>query len=181
MILSDLGIKELVRQGILKVEPYDEGWVDSCSLTLRLAPLVIINKASDKLDTYLFSTQDRYIEKVFSKLHRVDFSNESPFEISPGQTVYGCTYEKIVMPKFLLGRVCQKWSLTQYGLVVTSQSGLLQPNSEGSVRLSLTNLSPVKIALYPWVPICQVVFEEIKESVETPYNSGKSRYLLPYV
>jgi hypothetical protein len=82
MPIADSAIKELISKGILKVEPYDPKYVDSCSITLHLAPVIVTDKQPDNLDLHLFFSDENYVKNRLEKLARMDISREKPFHLA---------------------------------------------------------------------------------------------------
>lgn len=88
--------------------------------------------------------------------------------IMPGQFRLASSVEKFWIPDDLLMRIVDKSTWARQGLCV--QNTVAEPGWHGYLTLELTNHSKLAIALEQEMPIAQVIFEQLDEPTERPYN-----------
>lgn len=160
-ILSRDEILKLIRNGEIKIEPFDESQVGPGSIDLHLGNKFRVFKKTHGI----FHVKDDVDHKEITKL--VEIKDGDYFLIMPGELVHGITKETIRLPENICGRIEGRSRFARIGLLTHLSSGFIQPGSENKVVLEIANLSPIPLALYPGVKICQVVLEEVK---------GKAKY-----
>jgi|SRR6188508_1677494 len=84
-----------------------------------------------------------------------------------GSFALASTVERFIMPKNLLGKVCDKSSWARRGLVV--QNTVIEPGWCGYLTLELSNIGDEVISLTRGTPIAQIVFHLLLEDTEQPY------------
>lgn len=92
--------------------------------------------------------------------------NES-FQLDPGGFKLASTIERFVIPKDIVGRVCDKSTLARRGIAV--QNTIIEPGWYGYLTLELTNNGPEPVQFYAGTPIAQIMFERLDEATEQPY------------
>ena len=147
MVLSGQTIKNLIKEGKLKIEPYDELNVLNISVDLHLGGEALSPDTGEEFDLtdYHFSLDEFLITN---------------------------TVEFIKLPGNIVGRIVSKSSLARLGVLTTFEADLLPPNYAGKPILALKNLSRKPILLKTGLAICQIVFEE----VDRPVEGYQSRY-----
>lgn len=93
-------------------------------------------------------------------------SEEQPFVLKPGKLVLGKTREWVSLPILhdatsLAARVEGKSSFARCGLLVHFTAPTVHAGFSGTITLELINLGPLDIALYPNMPICQLIIEQV--------------------
>jgi dCTP deaminase len=175
MILSDSAIKERLEKWDLVIENskydiYKQIW--PASLDFRLWNFF---KYYRKSNLTLINPRDtNYIEHLVE----VEFNEETPFILHPGDFVLGVTMEKIKIPDDLVARCEWRSSIWRLWVVIHSTAGFIDPWFMGTITLEITNINNIPIALYPWMRIGQFAFETMFWKVEIPYNKRKgSKYM----
>lgn len=92
------------------------------------------------------------------------------FVLHPGEFVLATTQEWVSLPPEIMARVEGKSSLGRLGLIVHATAGFIDPGFEGQITLEMTNLLRIPIILRSGVPICQVSFTFMSQTVDKPYN-----------
>lgn len=92
---------------------------------------------------------------------------DQPFTLEPNRLVLARTHEKVTFPldskePLLAARVEGKSSYARCGLLVHFTAPTIHAGFSGTITLELINLGPLKINLYPRMPICQLIVEEVK-------------------
>ena len=88
-----------------------------------------------------------------------------PFMLQPKTFVLAKTREKVTFPlrkgMNLAGRVEGKSSYARCGLLVHFTAPTIHAGYSGTITLELINFGPIAIGLYPDMPICQLIIEQV--------------------
>jgi len=176
MILSDSEIKKRLEKWDLVVENnfgYDVmKQIGPASLDFRLWTSFKYYRKSNL--TLIDPKKSDYIDH----LTEVEFDENTPFILHPGDFVLWVTMERIEVPKDLVARCEWRSSIWRLGIVIHSTAGFIDPGFKWTITLEITNINNVPIALYPWMRIWQFAFETLKWEVEIPYDKRKwSKYM----
>jgi dCTP deaminase len=147
MVLSGETIKRYIKEGKIKIEPYEEDLVGSVSVDLRLGEQAL-NPDSGK------------------EINLVDY------HLSLDEFLLVNTIEKVTLPDNLVARIVPRSSLARLGILVTFDADLLPPNYSGKPLLTMKNLSKKPVLLRSGIAVCQLLFEE----VDKPVVGYRSRY-----
>ncbi len=158
MILSDKTIKELIKQGELIIEPYEEENIQASSIDLRLGDEILIYE-SKFID---IKSKDIKVKKL---------SIKEGFVIQPKAFILATTLEYIKLPSYITAFVEGRSSLGRLGLFIEN-AGWVDAGFEGQITLELYNANSCPIKLYPNIRICQIVLAKLDKPAEKPY-SGK--------
>lgn len=102
----------------------------------------------------------------------VELEEGQYFELLPQEYVLVNTLETIKVPKDLMAVLYPRSSTNRKGLSL-DLTGIVDSGYEGQLTLPIRNNTHSQgVRLYPGERICQIVFEELKESV----NARKSKY-----
>jgi len=171
MILSDKDIKKALETKRIKIFPALDltKQLGSCSIDLRLG------------DTFRVFDHSRY---PYIDPNKKDYSNEitkvvtvkknENFIMQPGDFVLAVTFERLMIPADLMGRLEGRSSLGRLGLVVHSTASIFDPGWDGNPVLELGNLGRMAISLTPGMRICAMTFEELSSPTATPYTKKKN-------
>lgn len=151
-VLTKTEILKRVKAGELVIEPFQKSAVGSASIDLHLGNEFRIFKAIK--DVYHVNKKANY--KEITKLVSID----KFFLLMPGQTAHGITIEKISLPEDICGWIEGRSSLGRLGLMVHITSGFVHPGTCGKQVLEFNNAGPVPLAIYPEIPICQLILSE---------------------
>ncbi len=152
MILAKPEILRQIRNGRIKIEPYDENAVGPASIDLTL---------DDKLR--VFNT-DRHITRAdvdyrtLAKL--IDIIDG--YLLEPGELVLGITKEKISLPGDVCGWLNSRSRFARIGLMSHIAAPFLAPGISNRQILEIYNAGRNKIRLAPGMKICHVVLQECK-------------------
>ena len=115
----------------------------------------------------------------------VDVKNGSPhyetiecnvLQMPPNSFILGTTIERIKLPPNLIARVEGRSSLARLGIAIHITAGFIDPSFEGQITLEIANLSNNTVMLYENMRICQIVFEELKETPNRLYGDCGNKY-----
>ncbi len=153
---------KLIREGRLKIEPFDESLVQCSSLDLRLGYQIARYRVRDYLDVKNPSWEIEFEEIT-----------EEGFFIQPKEFVLATTLEYVALPPDLTAFVEGRSSLGRLGLFIEN-AGWVDAGFEGQLTLELFNANRYPIRLYPEMRVCQLVFAKLDDRPLKPY-SGKYR------
>jgi dCTP deaminase len=93
-------------------------------------------------------------------------TDDQPYSLSPNKMVLGKTLETIKLPivndgPCLAARIEGRSSYARCGLLVHFTAPTIHAGYEGTITLELINLGIMTILLYPGVPICQLIVEQV--------------------
>jgi dCTP deaminase len=163
-VLSDGTIRQLVRDGRIRIDPWDPNLVQPASVDLRLGDSfrVFHNYRASVID--LRKPPENLTEEV------VVAADES-FVIHPGEFCLGRTLEWVELPDDIVARIEGKSSLGRLGLIVHATAGFCDPGWQGTLTLELNNLTRVPIKLHPGGLIAQLSFMALDRPAQRPYGS----------
>ena len=164
MVLSDRSIREELAAGRLRIEPLTDDALQPSSVDLRLDRLFRVFKPSGR-------TQIDVREPCDDCTELVAVDEGKPFVIRPGELVLANTLETITVPNDLVARLDGRSSLGRLGLLVHATAGYVDPGFSGKLTLELSNASPLPIALYCNMKVCQISFLRLSTPVDRPYGS----------
>ncbi len=161
MILSDIDIKKMLKQGRMRIAPLSEEQINGASVDLTLSD-----------EWYFFKKQ--YIGKKVN-LAKLGFEKAiykvktKTIELTSGQMCLGKTIEKITLPPDIIGTLEGRSRYARMGLAVHITSALVQPGSDNHQVLEIVNFAPFSITLHAGMRVSQVVFERIETPTSKPY------------
>ena len=163
-VLSDGTIMRLVREGRIRIDPWDESLVQPASVDLRLGDSfrVFHNHRASAID--LRDPPQHLTEEV-------KVEPDQPFVIHPGEFALGRTLEWVEVPEDVVARIEGKSSVGRLGLIVHATAGFCDPGWQGTLTLELNNLTRVPIKLYPGLLIAQLSFMTLDRPALHPYGS----------
>jgi len=175
MILSNVSIHEALDNGWLKIDPeptprtrvqggpkcpYQTSAVD-----LRLGDEIAYFREGIPAQIDLRKGD---FNAMFGPLsERRSLTEDQPFVLRPHKLVLGKTFERVTFPlqspgtPSLAARVEGKSSYARCGLLVHFTAPTIHAEFDGTITLELINLGPLDIALYPRMPICQLIIEQV--------------------
>jgi len=166
-ILSKNDIFKAIKDGEIKIDPYDENNVGPCSVDLHL---------SSKFS--LFRTGVIVRPDTHNHTESIDTKGE-PFFLSPGHFVLASTQEKIRINKKYAATLEGRSYVARMGVVVHA-AGLVNPGTglEHPTTLTLEIHSSMPVYLHPGMGIIQIIFHELKSEASVGYDERKgSKYI----
>ena len=152
-----------------------ESQIGPASVDIRLGSSIIIPRKTyiEKQDV----TDPSMIKEVERRLYdRTRLRYGSKFMLHPNQLILAGTFEYLSLPCNVCSAIMSRSSWGRLGLVVATAS-MVQPGYKGCLTLELVNLSESPIALYPGLPVGQLVFHDVP--TERGEESYKGRYVFP--
>jgi dCTP deaminase len=166
MVLSDRTIRQLLEDGRIGIDPYDDELLQPSSVDVRVDRFFRVFRNS----RYPYIDVKEPMEDL-TELVEVD-DDEQPFILHPGEFVLGSTLERITLPDDLVARLEGKSSLGRLGLLIHSTAGFIDPGWDGHVTLELSNVANLPITIYVGMKIGQLSFVQLTEPAESPYGSA---------
>jgi dCTP deaminase len=179
-ILNETQIKERMNNSkygekLLITPLLSEKQIGPASVDIRLGSSIIIPKKTyvEKQDV----TDVKNIKAVEHRLYEKNYLRyNSKFILHPNHLILGVTFEYISLPSNIFAVIVSRSSWGRLGLIVATASAI-QPGFKGSLTLELVNCSESPIALYPGLPIGQLIFHEVNAA--GGYVAYDGRYNCP--
>jgi dCTP deaminase len=175
MILSNVSIHEALDKGWLKIDPEPEPRrkieggpkcpYQTSAVDLRLGSEIAFFAKPVPVNIDLRKGDFNALFAPYSETKTI--TDDQPFVLRPNRFVLGKTYERVTFPlqaegtPSLAARVEGKSSYARCGLLVHFTAPTIHAEFDGTITLELINLGPLDIALYPRMPICQLIIEQV--------------------
>lgn len=163
VLLPDYLIDKAIHDGEVVVNPLDRALIQPASLDVRLGSSFRIFKQA----RHSLIDVKRPVEDL---MEASEHSPEDPFILHPGAFVLATTLESIALPPDIAAALSGKSSLGRLGLQVHATAGWIDPGFHGMITLELSNVAPLPITLYPYMPIGQLAFQRLSEPCRRPYD-----------
>lgn len=175
MILSNVEIVRAINEGRLVIEPRPlperpNSASGNCpyqtsSVDLRLADEITYFK--DGLPLNIDLRLGKFSDLFGANSESRTISHDQPYSLTPGKFVLARTMERVGLPivsngTCLAARVEGKSSFARCGLLVHFTAPTIHSGFSGTITLELINLGPLPVLLFPGVPVCQLIVEEVK-------------------
>ncbi|ADN36696.1 deoxycytidine triphosphate deaminase [Methanolacinia petrolearia DSM 11571] len=168
MILVDWQLQDWIRRGFIKIEPFDNAYIQPNSVDIRLGNhFVWYDECDEVIDPY-----DREsIESHYQEKH-ADY-----IDIPPGMFLLAETLETITLPEDVVATIEGKSSIARLGITLHQTGGWIDAGFSGSITLEICNANQRPVRLHAGMPIGQLVFYTT-EKAEKPYGAkGDAKYL----
>ncbi|MCD6113854.1 MAG: dCTP deaminase [Thermoprotei archaeon] len=174
MILSDFDLKNYIKSGRLKIEPFDESIIRENGLDLRLGNKIARLKRTDKVLDVL-NAREANIEDFY------EVEEGEEFVIYPNEHVLLHTLEYIKLPPELMGFVNLRSTYARLGIMAPPT--IIDGGFEGQLTIELIGSSfPVKLCA--GIRFIHVVFAKLSSPIEKPYSGtyqGQRGVTLPKI
>ena len=165
VVLSDRTIRELLGEGRIVLDPYEESLLQPSSVDVRVDRWFRVFRNSRYPFIDVKTEQEELTELV-------EIDEETPFILHPGEFVLGSTLERVRLPDDLVARLEGKSSLGRLGLLIHSTAGFIDPGWDGHVTLELSNVANLPITIYHGMKIGQLSFVQLSTAADRPYGTG---------
>ncbi len=170
-ILSNQQIIQSVQNKEIIIEPFDIRLVRGASICLRLG--------YESMRMECTGTVDVRLEASYPLYKKIEVDARTGLEIPAKRLVLASTYEKIALPRDVVGWLSNLSGLARLGLQVVL-SHLVSPgygeHGSTSLTLELFNTLDVPIKLYSEMRICHLTFLHLQEPATTSYDSQVGTY-----
>jgi len=166
MILTDRELLVEIDFGNIRFEPDIDRkrQIQDASVDVRLGPKLRIPKA---LANVVIQPTDRITPELYGDEMAIE---EDGFILRPNRLVLASTYEKIILPLHLAGRLEGRSSLARLGLMIHATSGHIAPGFCRPVILEIVNFGANPVVLTPLMYIAQIVFEKVSMPPSKAYS-----------
>ena len=166
MILTDQEILNALGDGHIRFDPDIDRkrQVQDASVDLRLSPLLRIPTTDPNV---AIQPADRIPPQLYG---HEEAMHEDGFVLRPFRLVLGSTYEKIILPLNLAGRLEGRSSLARLGLIVHTTSAHIAPGFSRPIVLEIVNFGVNNIVLKPMMYIAQIIFERVSAPPSKAYS-----------
>lgn len=100
----------------------------------------------------------------------INLKDNECIDIKPGKFLLGRTYEKFSIPHDCAGKLEGKSSMSRFGLAVQIGSDFINPGWRGHMPIQLVNHSKTTIKIFPYIPICQLMFIKLSDVPDRLYG-----------
>jgi dCTP deaminase len=163
--LSGEEILNLLRVGMLKVEPFERSSIKPLHMELRLGnkftTMVSAGTAFIDPTNPKFSISDENILINQQKYLTMHVEDGSSYTANPGEFVLAVTKERITLPQNYVGMLNSRTSLGRLGLQVFCSGGIVDPGFSGQIILEILNVNRVPIILKPGMPVAKLSLEKM--------------------
>jgi dCTP deaminase len=176
MILTDREIQNLLKKGLISIEPKPPLTAyDSTAVDLTLDPLIRVFRTNTPgLIIDPGAAGYKATELIRSATDPLIISDHG-WELQRGTLVLAWTKERVNLDfkGKVAARVEGKSGLARIGLGVHVTAPTIHAGFPGTIQLELVNHGPLPIKLRPGMAICQLIIEEFKG---TPSKARKSQF-----
>lgn len=162
MALSDVDLKRLLHNGIMRIKPLSPDQIGSASIDLTLSN-----------EWWFF--KPKHIGKQID-LKNVDFKQATEHVkansviLHPGEMCLGITVERITLPPNIIGTLEGRSRYARMGLAVHVTSAVVQPGSDNHQVLEIVNFAPFSVVLHKGMRVSQVLFDMLQTPSSKPYK-----------
>jgi dCTP deaminase len=108
----------------------------------------------------------KFVDLFVPHSSNIIISEEQPYVLANGVLVLAKTNEKVTFPLLdsgccLAARIEGKSSYSRCGLLVHFTAPTIHAGFSGPITLELINFGPLGISLFPGMPICQLIIEQV--------------------
>ena len=169
MMLSNVDIRQALRSGELKIDPFRDNQIRAAGVILHLGEELLRPKSGKVVDVK---------NKVLPDYDKVTLLCDVPYAIQPGEFLLGHTYEKVTVGSGLGFLIEGRSTMARVGLTIVQTAMLVYPGHRNrTVTLELANHGPNPILLYPKMKIARVALFELKTPATELYDdAGKYRH-----
>jgi len=164
MILSDRDILAKIKQGEIKISPFEPKNVQPSTIDLRLSNQVRV------FDNWRLGIIDVREKTDLSKVVKIGVKG---FIVHPDEFILGSTVEKIKLPDDIAAKLEGRSSLGRLGLIVHATAGYVDPGFSGWLTFEISNISRLPIKLYAGMKVAQICFFQMTSPAINPYGSKK--------
>jgi len=172
MYLSNEDIK--ARLGEINFETYNEEHpfneeiqIQPCTVDVRLSDVFwqpIKGKTVDLRKSRLLEISPRMLWKK-----RILKDGEY-ITLKPGEILLGRIYEKFSVPNDCACKIEGRSSFARLGLSIHCTGDFINPGYRGHMPMQLVNSSPHLIKIFPFIPICQLIFVKLSNTPSKLYG-----------
>lgn len=175
MILTDREIRLEIEDGNIRFEPDIDRdlQIGDASVDVRLGKYLRIPERDENI---IIRPNARNRPELYGIEKEIE---QTGYNLPNHKLVLGSTYEKLILPNYLLARLEGKSSLGRLGLLVHATSAHIDPGFSGVIVLELCMLGPNTIVLEPMMLIAHILFEKVSMPPSKSYSGQFADQLRP--
>jgi len=183
MILSNTEIIRCLKRGVFSilpdpgVEPEKKPY-NTSSLDLHLSTEIVTLKGKG----VAVDLRNGGVQELLEKHSEVrTIATDQPFTLEPNRFILAKTKERVAFPIHPKGKISYaarvegRSSFARCGILVHFTAPTIHAGFEGTITLEMINLGYFPFLLYPDLPICQLIIEEVKGSPVDAPNQFKGQ------
>jgi dCTP deaminase len=151
MILTRDVIRREIEAGRVVIEPFSAEQVGPASIDLHLGDEIRVMRAGRGPLAVTDDVDYRTITDVRSL--------ETPYPLTPGETIHGITRERITLPSDIGGWLEGRSRFARLGLMIHVTSGFVQPGVATRQVLEMSNVSGGTLLIHAGVRLLQIVLQ----------------------
>jgi dCTP deaminase len=165
MYLSDIDIKQAVKEGDIILTDFDKSRLQPASYDILLGNKFFLT------DSHTTAAIDP-VKKKYAPMREVILKKGETFTLHPGVSILGISKDYFGSQRYLV-QLHGKSSLARIGLMVHNTAGLINPGHFLYITFELCNLNSVPIILTPGMPIAQLTFSKMVTEPGSSYVQHK--------
>lgn len=165
MLLPDHEIATHLKNGWIKIDPFDEWMLQPASVDVQLGTEVMWHRMGEghtrtvPIDPFNVDPNDLVRSSI----------EDGPFILHPGRLCLATTLQRVEVPAHLQVQLDGKSTLARNGLMIHT-AGFVDPGFRGQITLEMTNFNNRPIALTAGMPIGQISFMRLSSPAQRPYG-----------
>lgn len=177
MILSNLEIQKALDDGRIVIDPQplprtrkDTEYCpyDTCAVDLTLGTQIFVPKGGPF--TIDITRRKDIADFIYKHCDPYTITDEQPFPLVHGKFVLARTFERVALPigecrPYLAARLEGKSSLARFGVLIHFTAPTVHTLWDGPLTLEMINLGPASFSLKPYMPIAQLIIEEVRGDI----------------
>lgn len=151
----------------------DDIQIQPCSVDVRLSDVFwqpLKGKTVDLRKSRLLEISPRMLWKK-----RIIKDGEY-ISLKPGEMLLGRIYEKFTVPKDCACKIEGRSSFARLGLGIHCTGDFINPGYRGHMPMQLVNSSPHTIKIFPFIPICQLIFVKLSNTPSKLYGEEELQH-----
>jgi dCTP deaminase len=156
MILTRDAIGREIEAGRVVIDPFLADQVGPASIDLHLGDEIRVMHTAREPVPVTDEVDYRTISDVRSL--------QTPYPLTPGETIHGITRERITLPGDIGGWLEGRSRFARLGLMVHVTSGFVQPGAATRQVLEISNVSGRTLLIHAGVRLLQIVLQRCEGS-----------------
>jgi len=156
MILTRDAIRREIDAGRVVIDPLVPDQIGPASIDLTLGDEIRVMHDGP---APVAVTDDADYQKI-TAVRRLD----TPYALSPGETIHGITRERIKLPGDIGGWLEGRSRFARLGLMIHVTSGFVQPGVDSRQVLEMSNVAGRTLVIHAGVRLCQIVLQRCEGS-----------------
>lgn len=170
-VFSNTELIELVRKGVLVIDPFDPRFVRGASVCLRLGSQFMSPEFTGEVNVR--------VQESYPTCPITEVDPESGISIPSKTLVLANTLERVALSRGIIGWISNLSGLARLGLQVVL-SNLVSPgygeHGPTTLTLELFNALDVSIRVYPGMRICHLILLRLQQAATISYDTQVGTY-----